>query len=67
MLMENYSKAPFLEAIGKAEQQLSANYDGANPRVFQYAFNTSKSGDISMCRLRFYEGHPICITWESDF
>jgi hypothetical protein len=67
MLMENYSKAPFLEAIGKAEQQLPANYDGANPRVFQYAFNTSQSGDISMCRLRFYEGHPICITWESDF
>ncbi len=67
MLTENYSKAPFLETIGKAEQELPANFVGANPSVFQYAFNTSKSGKTSMCRLRFYEGHPICITWKNNF
>lgn len=66
MLTENYSIAPFLEVIRKAEQELPANYVGANPKVFQYAFNTSKSGKTSMCRLRFYEGHPICITWKNN-
>jgi len=67
MLTENYSKAPFLENIGNAERELPANYVGVNPRVFQYAFNISKSGKTSMCRLRFYEGHPICITWKNNF
>jgi hypothetical protein len=66
ILTENYSKAPFFEVIRKAEQELPANYVGSNPGVFQYAFNTSKSGKTSMCRLRFYEGHPICITWKND-
>jgi hypothetical protein len=66
MLTENYSKAPFREIIGNAERELPANYAGTNPRVFQYAFNTSKSGKTSMCRLRFYEGHPICVTWKND-
>ena len=66
MLTENYSKAHFLETIGNAERELPANYVGANPRVFQYAFNTSKSGKTSMCRLRFYEGDPICVTWKND-
>ena len=66
MRTENYSKMPFLESIGNAEQELPANYVGANPRIFQYAFNISKSRKSSMCRLRFYEGRPIYITWKSD-
>jgi hypothetical protein len=66
MLTENYSKAPFLEPIGKAERDLPARYAGTNPRVLQYAFNTSKNGNTSMCRLRFYEGRPICITWKNS-
>jgi hypothetical protein len=66
MLTENYSRAPFLEPSGMAEQGLPANYVGANPRVFQYAFNTSKNGSVSLCRLRFYEGNPIYVTWKDD-
>lgn len=64
LLTEDYSKAPFLEVTRKAERELPPNYTGANPSVFQYAFNLSKSGKTSMCRLRFYEGYPIIITWK---
>jgi hypothetical protein len=42
-----------------------AKYLGANPKVFQYAFDNSKSGKTSMCRLCFYEGHSICIRWKN--
>jgi hypothetical protein len=53
-------QAMFDEAVGK----LPASYMGANPRVFQYAFDTN--GKISFCRLRFYEAHPILIRWEDS-
>jgi hypothetical protein len=62
MLTANYSTAPYLEVIRRAEQ-IPANYLGANPRVFQYAINNSNSGATWLCRLRFYEGLPICVTW----
>ena len=66
MLTENYSKAPFLEAICRADREYPATYVGPNPRVFQYAFGISKSGNTSFCRLRFYEGHPIYTTWKNS-
>jgi hypothetical protein len=66
MLTENYSKAPFREAVGKVAREVPPSYMGANPRVFQYAFDTSRGGKIAMCRLRFYEGDPICVTWKKD-
>ncbi|MEO5803341.1 MAG: hypothetical protein ABIR24_07400 [Verrucomicrobiota bacterium] len=66
MLTTNYSKAPFLESIRRAEQEYSANCSGMNPRVFQYRFGISKTGKISFCRLRFYEGHPIYATWKNS-
>jgi hypothetical protein len=56
-------KARCREAIRKAE--IPANYEGGNPRVFQYAFNVGTSGKTSMCRLRFYEGDPIWIMWHN--
>jgi len=51
------------EAIRKA--RIPENYEGANPRVFQYAFDRRTLGKTSMCRLRFYEGDPIWITWKN--
>jgi hypothetical protein len=66
MLTENYQQAPFLNSILTAESKLPANYIGENPRVFQYTFNSSRSGKTEMCRLKFYEGDPICVTWKSD-
>jgi hypothetical protein len=62
---QNYVRAPFLKSILDAELQLPANYVGENPRVFQYAFNISSSGKTEMCRLRFYEAQPICVTWKN--
>jgi hypothetical protein len=66
MLTKNYSAAPFLEIIQKAEREIPANYLGANPKVFLYAIDKSKSGKTWLCRLKFYEGYPICITWKSE-
>jgi hypothetical protein len=63
MLTENYSEAPFLNVLRKGEQMLPPSYTGSNPQVFQYAFDVSKTGSRSLCRLRFYEGHPIYVLW----
>ena len=66
MRTENHSITTVLQTIRNAESQLPPpNYEGANPKVFQYAFDTSKSEKTSLCRLRFYEGHPICISWKN--
>jgi hypothetical protein len=64
-LSADYSSAPYLEIVRYAER-VPANYSGANPRVFQYAIDKSKSGKTWLCRLRFYEGLPICITWNEN-
>ena len=66
MRTADYSEAPFLEAVRRAEREYPVAYSGENPRVFQYAFGISKSGNTSFCRLRFYEGQPIYITWKND-
>jgi len=63
MLGDEDFKARCREAIRNAE--ITENYEGANPRVFQYAFDSRTIGKTSMCRLRFYEGDPIWITWEN--
>ena len=66
MRTEDYKQMPFVKSIFNAELKLPANYIGKNPRVFQYAFNSSQSGKTEMCRLRFYEAQPICVTWKND-
>lgn len=66
MLIHDFSKAPFLEPIRNCERTIPASYVGANPKVFQYAFNRSTSGGTVLCRLRFYEGHPVYATWRRD-
>lgn len=65
MLINNYSKALFFEAISRAECECPLVCQGANPRVFQYGFGKSGTGKTSFCRLRFYEGYPIYVTWRN--
>jgi hypothetical protein len=65
MLAKNFSEAPFLEVLSKGEQILPQTYKGSNSRVFQYALDVSKTGVTSLCRLRFYKGHPIFILWKT--
>ncbi|MGI8965728.1 MAG: hypothetical protein ACR2H1_06525, partial [Limisphaerales bacterium] len=60
-LSANYSSAPHLEVVRSAAQ-IPANYLGANPKVFQFALDKCKSGETWLW-LRFYEGLPICVTW----
>lgn len=64
MRTETFS-APFLDVLSKGEQRLSPHYVGTNPQVFQYAFDISSKSGTSLCRLRFYEGHPIYILWKA--
>lgn len=64
MLTEDYSGAPFSATIRRAERECPETCLGANPRVFQYAFGRSKTGKTFFCRLRFYEGQPIYVTWK---
>jgi hypothetical protein len=66
MRTENYQQSFFLKSILAAELKLPANYVGENPKVFQYAFNSSQSGKTEMCRLKFYEAQPICVTWKNN-
>lgn len=63
MMTEDYSRAPFVRAIRLAEHVHNFALEGDNPRVFQYAFGKSKDRRTSFCRLRFYEGYPIYVTW----
>lgn len=53
---------PYWDITLKAHRALSPMNEGMNARVFQYAFDKSKAGDVSLCRLQFYEGLPIMIT-----
>jgi hypothetical protein len=64
MRSENYSIATAFEKIRMVPLP-PPNYVGSNPRIFQYAFDKAKSGKTSICRLRFYEVHPICISWKN--
>lgn len=66
MLTKDYSNALFSDVIRRTEREYQASWLGANPRVFQYSFDVSKSRNTSFCRLRFYEGQPIYITWKEN-
>ena len=64
LVTSDLAEAPFYKLIRNAENQLRPINRGANPRVFAYAFDASKGGSIRLCRLRFFEGHPIYATWK---
>ena len=61
------SEAPFAELIHRVECEHQEGYCGANPKVFQYAFGVSKTGNTCFCKLRFYEGQPIIVTWKHNY
>jgi hypothetical protein len=55
--------APYFKLIQNAESQIHGGYKGDNPRVFQYSIQYSESRTKRLCRMRFYEGHPIYAIW----
>ena len=63
LLTEDHSKAPYFEVIRRGERTLPPMRRGTNPKVFRYDFHESDEGTVGLCRLRFYEGHPIYVTW----
>lgn len=65
LLTPDLSQVPFFEVIERAERSLPPVTRGTNPRVFQYDFNESNSKTVRVCRLRFFEGHPIYVTWKT--
>ena len=63
LMTQNCARAPFLELIRRWEGRLPPMRHGANPAIFRYDFHQFKGGSSWLCRLRFYEGHPIYATW----
>jgi hypothetical protein len=63
LLSKDHSKAPFFEVIRRGEQSLPPMHRGSNPKVFRYDFHELNDRTSGLCRLRFYEGHPIYVTW----
>lgn len=63
LLNREHTKAPYLELIRRIEQTLPPIRRGTNPKVFLYDFPELELHTDGLCRLRFYEGHPIYVTW----
>jgi hypothetical protein len=66
LLISDYTKAPFLEIIQKWEGRLPPIRRGADPTIFRYDFHEFRGGLSRLCRLRFYEGHPIYVGWHTS-
>jgi hypothetical protein len=66
LLTPDRSRAPFLSAIRAWQKRLRPIDRGANPEIFRYAFDQFSGGESHLCRLQFYEGHPIYIGWRSS-
>jgi hypothetical protein len=56
-------ESPFAAITRQSEERHPADYKGANPEVFAYAFNLVEEGEETkgLCRLRFYDGPPIYV------
>jgi hypothetical protein len=63
LLSDDLTEAPFLEIVRYWEQALPPMQRGTNPKVFQYDFHEFNNQTSALCRLRFYEGHPIYVVW----
>lgn len=66
LLSSDLKEAPFLPLIQKWEAILPANYVGENPTVFRYSFHTFANDHSWLCRMQFYEGHPIYASWHES-
>lgn len=65
LLSSDLSQAPFLEFIHGWERRFPPMDRGSNPSIFKYAFHEFRAGASRLCRLRFYEGHPIYVGWRT--
>lgn len=64
LLTSDRSEAPFFDFIRNAERRYPPMKRGSNPRVFRYDFHYANFESPGLCRLRFYEGHPIYVAWK---
>jgi len=58
--------APFYDITKKGEKILPPIDSGANPKVFRYNFTFSRDKKTSLCRLQFYDGIPVLVTWRDS-
>jgi hypothetical protein len=59
------SKTPFFDFIRNTEQRTPARYKGSNPEIFRYALDLFHDGREGLCRMQFYEGHPVYVVWDA--
>lgn len=64
LLNRTRTEAPHLELVRRGEQTLPPMQRGSNPKVFRYDFQEPELAPGGLCRLQFYEGHPIYVIWE---
>ena len=62
-LLGEPAEAPFLDIVENAQHRLPPIDRGSNPEVFTYAIDRSTCSATWLCRLRFFQGHPVCIVW----
>jgi hypothetical protein len=62
LMTSDLQASPYYDLIQRGEEALPPINRGANPRVFQYRFE-KPDAQYGVCRLRFYDGHPIYIVW----
>ena len=65
LLTPDLSKAPFFDFIRSTEHNAPARYKGTNPAVFRYALDLLQDGQQGLCRMQFYEGHPVYVVWDA--
>jgi hypothetical protein len=58
--------APYFDFVRETEQKLPDDYKGSNPEIFRYALHVQDGSPIGLCRMRFYEGHPIYGVWGGE-
>lgn len=64
LLTPQLSTSPLFDLIRKNERALPPMRHGANLTVFKYDFHFGEQGGL--CRLSFYEGHPIHVVWQDE-
>ena len=60
---QDLASTPYLGLIEIEKRGLPPMTKGHNPKIFVYDFDFQKHDGASLCRMRFYEGYPIYVTW----
>lgn len=68
LLTRDMTRRPFMKPTISAHLAFGPVRSGRHPQIFQYDFNdtVSKRKPYVICRLRFFEGIPICVMWDGN-